>query len=891
MRDYRWRRGVIPLLVLAVSLVGAVVLWRLKVGNDLREGAYERSMVSTEMGRRAQALIAAHVRRVRGLAQRFAQGAIRSDADFRAAVTQEIDTPGAYRAVVWIRGGGGGGTITYAWSTADETELKRGLRLTEWPVWLHSLERVRLTRRPRFMYVSHAVNRSQLLFVVPAISGEGTSAAYLGSVAARVDVAGMLRGLVPHGAEANYDLEIGDGRAPLFTRGARIDEDDANADGEAIGVLDRFWKLRVRPSAAAATAASLRVGRSALWVLYVGVASAVGLSWLVASALRRRYEAAAQAERQVAAITSLTQTAGVILAEPGAGGEALNRLAACARKVLGMGRAVVTVVDPSLRTARVVASDGEGEPFRTDHRTFPLEAMAGTRDCIGRGEVVAVEDATTDQRVNRSVLAAYGLRSALFVPLTFENRSIGAMCVADRRPRTFTEGELRLARLLGAQAGVILANHRLYQDKVAALAAQKELTVRHESLYQLATEIFRGEDLEMSLQGVADAAPALLGVDVCLVSLRVGEDETRVAAITARYADCRGERNVASRSNVGHVWQTREPLVIEDASADATLHPAYRHRLRVGSVMYLPLIGGADRAIGTMVLVRHEAGAFSAEQRELAEVLAARAAVAIHTATLHEQARQSAQTQEMLLRELNHRVKNNLASIVALLGVNRPTMPGDALSWLNRATERIATMARTHDLFVGGADRIDLRDLVAKLLPALSLIKPSGVEVRTDLNGVRVGLGTDRAVSLAMVLNELCWNALEHGSGENGTLWIRGHETEDQRRLVLEVEDDGGGGGGRHDGKHNGDGAPVAGNGDGGAVAVADVAASWQRFTNGNGRGTGLRLVEGLVSRELRGHFQIRRARDGHGGGGTGAGTVARVEIPLDTGEITRVSA
>jgi two-component sensor histidine kinase len=212
-------------------------------------------------------------------------------------------------------------------------------------------------------------------------------------------------------------------------------------------------------------------------------------------------------------------------------------------------------------------------------------------------------------------------------------------------------------------------------------------------------------------------------------------------------------------------------------------------------------------------------------------------------------------------------VKNNLASIVTLLSIERPDMSPEALAWLNRASERIATMARTHELFVGGRERVDLRDLVAKLLPALSLIKPAGADVRADLDGVDVELGTERAVGLAMVLNELCWNALEHGTSPNGVLLIRARGAEG-RRLVLEIEDDGGG-------ERPPTQAP-------GAAGNTNVDGNSLKACGTHGRGTGLRLVEGLVSRELRGTFVMNRTPAG--------GMIARVEIPLEHAEAVRLS-
>ena len=108
----------------------------------------------------------------------------------------------------------------------------------------------------------------------------------------------------------------------------------------------------------------------------------------------------------------------------------------------------------------------------------------------------------------------------MFVPLTVEKKVIGCLFLGHREVHRFSPGERWLATVLGSQAGVILANLRLYEQKDAALAEQKQITLRHDALYQIATEIYRGESLEASLRRLADAAPAVLRVDICIVGLR-----------------------------------------------------------------------------------------------------------------------------------------------------------------------------------------------------------------------------------------------------------------------------------------------------------------------------------------------------------------------------------
>lgn len=843
-------RGVLPALVLIVLLAGAVWLWRLQVRVERHEALYERSTLVAEWAERAERAIGAEVKSAASLAK-VAMGT-KGETEFRAAVESTIGPTSVspQRAVAWV---GPNWVVEYLRSDGADPLLAQGRDLCKYPGWEDALRRSRDERQPRVVEAAVRDGRGELLVVVPAISGEGTAAPYLGAVATRLEVGRALASIVRDASRKQFDFEFSDGATVLVRHGRAIDEGATASEARPVRVADHYLRLRLRPIDAEA---ARDAGRAALWVLWVGMGFAILLSWAVGHALRRRWEAVVQAERQVEAMRSMAQTAGVISAIPGAGTQALERLATSAKDLLRADLVTVLVLDAATRRVEVVARAGEGDPNPRD--SYSLDEARATRDCLRTGEVVVVEDVESDERVNRPVMRGHDVRSAMFVPLVVEREVIGAMFMGYGHPRTFAEAEKQLARMLGSQAGVALANARLHEQKDAALASQKELTRRHEKLYQIATEIFRSADLEASLQRLADAAPAVLGVDLCVVSLRVGADETRIVAVTNNFANCRGERNRASTSNLGRVWTQRRPLIIEDGPNDPTLHPAYRHRLHVGSVIYLPLLGTERGPIGTMTLIRHKVGPFRPEQVELAEALAARASEAIETARLHEESRRAAQTHQMLLRELNHRVKNNLASIVALLAMDRPPMPPDAAAWVTRVSERIATMARTHELFVGGNDRVGLHELVNKLLPALSLIRPSGVEIRSDLDGVEVELGTERAVSLAMVLNELCWNALEHGMGENGVLQIRGYGTPGNR-LVIEVEDDG-----------RGDGAGMRAAGETAAAVTSD------------GRGTGLRLVQGLVSRELRGRFAMERLATG--------GTRARIDIPLEEGEAGPVS-
>jgi two-component sensor histidine kinase len=855
---------VLPLLVGLTLAAFTLVAWQWQVEREAREPLYRRAHLTGDLARLVVAAIEREVEKAGALAGGMARSRAPADEFASLANVSGVSRSRAYLTAAWVNAANVCEAVWPAAGAADPV-LQPGAAADKRLAWQISLRGAREHRQPQvIIFEPVGTTSARMVFVFPATSGEGESAGFQGYVVARLDLAAVLARTLGAPEFDGYDRELQGGGFRLAGHGRPIARQDVpDVEARAVMVMNRALVLRVRRAAGAAPAPS---AGGAGWVLWGGLMCSAGAALVTGYAGRTRRREAVLAERRLAVMQSLTQTGRVMSAAPGAAREALDGLAVAARALLRTRLASVWVLDAAGQRVEAVARAGYAGRL-PQRSSYLLDEVPGTGECIRRADVVVIDDVETERRfrVNR-VISEYALRSAMIVPLIVERAAIGALFLGHERPGAFGEAERRLGRLLGSQAGVVLMNLRLHEQKDAALAAQKELARRHEALYQIATEIFRGQDLEASLQRMADAAPGLLGLDLCLVSMREGAEHARVAALTGNFANCVGEVHSVRNTNFGRVWESKRPLVIEDGPNDHTLHPGYRHRLHVGSVMYLPLLGGDGEAIGAMMLVRHATGGFAPDLREMAVALAARAAVAIETARLHEGARRAAQTQAMLLRELNHRVKNNLASIVALLGMERPPMPADALAWVNRVSDRISTMARTHELFVGGADRVDLRELVGRLMPALSLIKPAGAEVRTELDGVRVELGTERAVSLAMVLNELCWNALEHGTGAHGVLCVRASPV-GAGRLVLEGVD----GGGRA-GNGNGDGVPGAGgNGHGGVGAAV-----------GGGRGSGLRLVEGLVSRELRG----RVAGERPGGGGT----VARVEIPLEADEAPGVS-
>jgi PAS domain S-box-containing protein len=118
----------------------------------------------------------------------------------------------------------------------------------------------------------------------------------------------------------------------------------------------------------------------------------------------------------------------------------------------------------------------------------------------------------------------------------------------------------------------------------------------------------------------------------------------------------------------------------------------------------------------------------------------------------------AARRQQLLVDELNHRVKNTLA-VVQAIGAQTAENTSDPDEFNRKFVERLQVLARTHDLLTARAwDRISLK---AVLDDELSAMGPAEADI--DSSGPDILLPPQIAVMLALVLHELCANALQHG--------------------------------------------------------------------------------------------------------------------------------
>ena len=154
----------------------------------------------------------------------------------------------------------------------------------------------------------------------------------------------------------------------------------------------------------------------------------------------------------------------------------------------------------------------------------------------------------------------------------------------------------------------------------------------------------------------------------------------------------------------------------------------------------------------------------------------------------------SASEREVLLREIYHRVKNNLQIIQSLLRLGSRDLDPDQQEPFESAIRRVGAMARVHSLLYQSPDlasinfRDYLRDVVQETADAFGA-ETRGIATALDAEPMRVPL--DTAVPLAFITVEILTNAFKHAfpAGRSGTISISAHPEDGHG--VLTIADDG----------------------------------------------------------------------------------------------------
>jgi|SRR5579875_562915 len=199
---------------------------------------------------------------------------------------------------------------------------------------------------------------------------------------------------------------------------------------------------------------------------------------------------------------------------------------------------------------------------------------------------------------------------------------------------------------------------------------------------------------------------------------------------------------------------------------------------------------------------------------------------------------------EVAIREVHHRVKNNLQTISSLLRLQARRLPtGEARHALDEAERRVRSIAVVHEILSRDTtDEVDFNEILPSLVRMAEDLSSTSPPVQVDWSGEAGEMGAQVATPLAVALNELMQNAVEHAFVRHPPgAPARVHIDLCRRGDLLRIEV-----------RDNGGGLPFG-------FSVYDASS------------LGLQIVRNLIVNQLGG--EIEMVSDG--------GTVARLTVPV----------
>ena len=264
---------------------------------------------------------------------------------------------------------------------------------------------------------------------------------------------------------------------------------------------------------------------------------------------------------------------------------------------------------------------------------------------------------------------------------------------------------------------------------------------------------------------------------------------------------------------VRFVYRTRTRLILNNAEKEGEFkdNPEVR-AMGLKSVLCLPLIK-QTRLTGILYLENRLADSvFTPEKAEMTELLTSQAAISLENSRLMQEMREakgrikeSLLEKEVLLKEVHHRVKNNLQVVCSLLNLQVSKIPDkQGVEMLVESQNRIRSMALIHEKLYQAPDlaQINFSEYIKSLV--IYLYRSYTIDsaaITIDISVENVFLPIDLAIPCGLIVNELVSNCLKYAfpGGRHGRVTVKfiqkdtpaGKAGQQGKGYVLHVSDDG----------------------------------------------------------------------------------------------------
>jgi len=372
-----------------------------------------------------------------------------------------------------------------------------------------------------------------------------------------------------------------------------------------------------------------------------------------------------------------------------------------------------------------------------------------------------------------------GLKSLLAVPLVIEEKPIGALNVQTANVHNFSADEVQVLSLIGDLAATTLARAQLYDRQRRQISELRTLA-------QVSETVTSPLYLDEMLRIVSKMAAQIMDASVCHVYL-LDETQSTLQRHTGNDSQLTDRpRFPVNQGVLGRVAATGNPVNVVDLAEEPEFEESeWMEEAGLVSFLSVPL-SVRDRVIGVLNCYSSQRRNFNKKERTLLITLANQTALAIENAQLI--------TNTAVVREMHHRIKNNLQTMAMLmqLQVYETDQPATRHA-LETNIHRIRSIATVHEvLSEKGFHLVNVSDVLERICQATadSMVSP-GQEINIHVHGETLQLPSRAATALALVINELVQNGLEHAFADQQQGQINISLGRSPEEFIILVSDDG----------------------------------------------------------------------------------------------------
>jgi two-component sensor histidine kinase len=248
-------------------------------------------------------------------------------------------------------------------------------------------------------------------------------------------------------------------------------------------------------------------------------------------------------------------------------------------------------------------------------------------------------------------------------------------------------------------------------------------------------------------------------------------------------------------SPAGFAFQTGQSVIsnhLREETRFRTPHLLAEHGIKRAINVLIRRGGQGDTPFGVLEADSPDPGQFDDADADFLAGFAGLLGIAIERQHADAKLQEALDHEALLTREMSHRVKNSLTSVVGLLRVQaRGSDSADVKNALENAAMRVSSIAEVHDHLWRGSKVgfVDLSDFVSHLCQNLQSSAP---EHALQCHSDPVVISADKAIPLGLLVNELVTNAIKYAYVD-GPGVIRVDAREIDGHLLVEISDEGAG--------------------------------------------------------------------------------------------------